>query len=279
MSFLASLHKNLLVIYAVYVKEMKIWLRYPTWILVIIALPYMLSGFFYVIGMALGGPVATRNFAEKTGTPNALLYYVVGSAMFLIAALVIDSIGRSIRQEQYRGTFEIHYSMPISRVVLWSSHILPQGTVMFVTLGISLIPALMLSGLPNPISAFIGVLILTISMIPLFGIGLIVAALTVRFKEPWAVTNILKAVISVVSGFYYPLYVLPAWLRVLAGYLPTTHAITLIRDLLIFNREFLASDPRVIALVVLSSIYFLTGLSVFKRWESRARKTGELSKY
>jgi len=269
----------LLAVYAVYVKEMKLWLRYPTWILTFIALPYMVTGLFSGVGYVIGGANAVQNFMENTGTSNFFLFSLVGSSLFMISTIIMEDVGNSIRSEQLRGTFELHYLTPTSTALIWTAHILPHSTISLITIAGTLIPVLALTEGLNPLSIAETFFILAVALVPLFGISLIIAALTVRFKEPWAVVQVIRALVSVASGFFYPIYILPEWLQMLSLALPTAHAVELIRAILVYMREFILSDYRFSLLVVLSLAYLIVGLKVFGRWEDHARKTGNLSKY
>ncbi len=270
----------LLVARAIYIKEMLLWIRYPSWIFTFIALPYTIAGLFYGVGYGIAGPGAAKNFAEKTGVENPFLYYLLGTVVFLMTSMIVNDVGMSIRNEQLNGTFEMQYLTPAGKLFLWSSYILPHATISLMVTAASTIPPLTL-GLRGVdlFSAVIGVVALFLGLIPLFGIGFAIAALTVRFKEPWAVTNALQAAISLLSGFYYPLAVLPEWLRLAAQFIPTTHAVSLLRDALLLNKRLILGDYRLAVLVALSLVYPVLGASFYKRWEMHARRTGELSKY
>jgi len=275
-----GLGKNLLVIRAVYIKEMKIWLRYPSWIFTFMALPYMISGLFFGIGYSISGPNAIKNFQRNTGIDDPFLYYLLGSLIFMMASLISEDIGSSIRQEQLNGTFELHYLSPSNKALLWSSYIFPHGTISLLMMLASALPPLIYKfGFESIFSIIAGLFILFIGIIPLFGIGLIIASLTVKFKEPWAVVNVIRLLITVCSGFYYPLTILPYWLQVISNIIPTSHVIILLREILLLNRRYVFSDPRMGLLLFLSLIYFALGYVFFVRWEKNARKSGELSKY
>jgi len=277
---LKALRNNLLVIYAVYIKEMKIWLRYPSWIFVFITLPYTLTGLFYGVGYAIAGNRAFDNFVKNTGARNPVLYYLLGSTVLLLSVIIIEDMGASIRSEQLRGTFELHYLSPANKLLLWSSYVLPHGTVSFIVIAATLAPPLIWETRTlDIVSVLWTIVLLFIGMLPLYGIGLITASLTIRFKEPWAIINIIKAFISVCSGFLYPLTVLPHWLQLVSKTIPTSYLAVLLRDILIFDRKLLLEDIRLTALVITSLLYLALGFGIYLRWENYARKTGDLSKY
>lgn len=280
MKRIKEISKSLLIVRAIYIKEMKIWLRYPSWIFTFIALPYMISGLFYGIGYSIAGPNSVKNFTSNTGVSNPFLYYLLGSLVFMMTTLISEDIGSSIRQEQLNGTFELHYLSPSNKALIWSSYIFPHGTISLLMMLASALPPLIYRfGYQSLFSMLIGLLILFIGIIPVFGIGLIMASLTVKFKEPWAIINVIRTIITVCSGFYYPLTILPYWLQFISQFIPTSHVTTLLREVLLFNRRLIFSDIRLALLLFLSLLYFVLGYGFFVRWERNARKSGELSKY
>jgi len=271
---------NILVIRAVFMREILYWVRYPMWFLTLISFPYLISGLFYSIGYAMSGENAIKYFSERAGTSNVLLYQLVGSAIFMISILMIEDVGQSIRVEQLRGTLEYNYITAANKIVLWGSVVVPHGLISLTTLATSLIPVLFMGlGAVDPLNLLLGIFVLFIGLMPLFGIGFVVAALTMRFKEPWAVTNIIKAFISAFSGFNYPITILPLWLQYVSSILPTTMVTNIIREALLFNKKIYTMNNQVELLTLMGLMYFTIALVVYKRWEEEARKRGELSKY
>jgi len=271
---------NLLVIKAVFMREILYWVRYPLWFLTLISFPYLISGLFYSIGYALSGENAIKYFNQRAGTPNVFLYQLIGSAIFMISILIIEDVGQSIRAEQFRGTLEYNYLTAANKIVLWGSVVIPHGLISLTTLAGSIIPMLFMEIKPvDPLDLVLGVLVLFIGLMPLFGIGFVVAALTMRFKEPWAVTNIIKAFISAFSGFNYPITILPLWLQYVSNALPTTVVTDIIREALLFNKRLYTMSYQIELLALMGLVYFAVAITVYKRWEEEARRRGELSKY
>ncbi|GEM_PF-499819 len=277
---LRALANNALVARAVFMREMMYWLRYPLWFLTFLSFPYLISGLFYSIGCAVSGEDAIRYFSERVGTDRAFLYNLIGSAVMMIAILMIEDVGHSIRAEQLRGTLEYNYVTAANKLVLWGSVVLPHGLMSLSLVFASLAPALALGfGVSNPLDVALGLLALFVGMVPLFSIGFIVAALTFRFKEPWAVTNVIKAFISAFSGFNYPITILPLWLQWVSRALPTTVVTEILRDALLFNRRVHAMTHHVSLLAFMGIAYPLVALGLYRRWEGEARRRGELGKY
>src|SRR4029077_15110657 len=64
--------------------------------------------------------------------------------------------------------------------------------------------------------------VLLIGLIPLFGIGFVFAALVVRFKEPYAFTQVANILFGVVTGTFYSVTFLPWWVQSISGSIPQT---------------------------------------------------------
>ena len=271
---------QLLVVRGVFYKSYRIMSRYVGSLVMILVMPYMLGGVFMGIGYALGGPSAARNFAANTGVKNPFLYMVLGGAMMLAAMIIIENTGSAIREEQMIGTFELHYLTPNNMALLWLYHSLPMGLLMTAMFAADIAPLVAVEGgLLSPLEWLAAGGILFLSLLPLVGIGLVLAALTVRFKEVWAVINTVNSVITLLSGFYYPLELFPRIVREIAALVPTSHAAQLLKD--IVARATLPPDAmqKVALLAVLSVAYLAAGWATYRRWEDNARRTGELSKY
>jgi len=277
---LKNLKSALLVAIGVYVKEMKIWFRYSSWIFTFIALPYMISGLFNGIGYAIAGDKAVENFAKNTGISNPFLFYTLGTALLLASEIIISDFGNSIRSEQLNGTFELHYLSPTPTYVIWMFHLFPHSTIMFIVLLATTIPVLVVSSvivsLPD---LLIALFIFIVGMIPLIGIAFILASLVVRFKEPWAIVNLINNLISLLSGFLYPLTIFPEWVRLVANLVPTSYVVDVLREVFLFNRHLALNDIRFFIFFLLVALYPSFGLTLYKRWENEARRKGELSKY
>ncbi len=271
---------QLLVVRGVFYKTYRIMSRYIGSLIMILVMPYMLGGLFLGIGYALGGPNAAKNFAANTGVKNPFLYMVLGGAIMLAAMIIIENTGSAIREEQMIGTFELHYLTPNNMALLWLYHSLPIGLIMTLAFALDITPLVALQGgLLSPTEWLAAAGILFLSLIPLVGIGLVLAALTVRFKEVWAVINTVNSLITLLSGFYYPLELFPRIVQEVAALVPTSHAAQLLKD--IVARAVIPPDAgwRVTLLVVLSAAYLAAGWYTYTRWEYNARRTGELSKY
>ena len=68
----------------------------------------------------------------------------------------------------------------------------------------------------------LALLFITVGAIPLYGITLIFAAVVLRVKEASALVNLMQWLISFLMGVFFPLALLPAFLRNIALLFPPT---------------------------------------------------------
>lgn len=272
----AQLH----VLKGVFVKQVKILSRYIGSIVSIVVMPYMIGGLFAGIGYAVGGRGAQRNFVANTGISNPLLYMVLGGSIMLAAMIVLEDVGSVIREEQLIGTFELHYLTPNNPMLLWFYHIVPMALLMITVFAFDVTPILLYEGgMLSPSEWAVASMVVFLSMVPLVGIGLVIAALTVRFKEVWAVINVINSGITLLSGFFYPLELFPRIVRWVARLVPTSHAVELLREIVAHRTIPLDTPSKLLVLAALSVAYLIVGGVTYRRWEDHARRTGELSKY
>ena len=107
-----------------------------------------------------------------------------------------------------------------------------------------------------------------------WGVGLMISAALIRFglaAESYAWASIF--VLAPVSGVYYPIDTLPAWLRAISWALPSTHVFEGMRAVMIdnvFRWDLMASA------LGLNVIYLAAGLGLFLLAFESARQRGQL---
>lgn len=120
------------------------------------------------------------------------------------------------------------------------------------------------------------------------GIGLMAAILPVMSTENGAqATNIIQAVFLLISGVYYPVSVLPAWLQPVSYLSPATYALEACRKILGLDgegREITAGLglagvlPELGILALFGLVTIPLGLFVFSLAETWAKRTGKLKR-
>lgn len=197
--------------------------RYPGQLGMEIIIPIVFASMPILLGRATSGDQAAANFATNTGTANYVAYMLIGSNVFNIVSVCFGIVARWLRFEQETGTLESIYLTPTSSLTLlsgvavysWFRGILPAF--------ISYIIGCWVFGV-NP---FEGDLLLAFGFIlagllPLLGVAAIFGAVILKVKESNALIGLMQWVLSFLMGIFFPVAVLPSFLRWVAFLFPPT---------------------------------------------------------
>ena len=140
----------------------------------------------------------------------------------------------------------------------------------------------------SPVALLECLVVFLVASMGFLGIGLMAAVLPVMSTENGAqATNIIQAIFLLISGVYYPVSVLPAWLQPISYLSPATYALEACRKILGTNgtgTEIQAGVglsgvlPELGILVVFGLVTIPLGLWVFSLAETWAKRTGKLKR-
>ena len=277
---MTSLGETLDPLRAIFRKQIRHLFRYPGEVIFLFIIPYFLTALVVAMGVSVGGTNAFGNFASQTGSSlNPFVFLMIGSGVWMISWLILESIGTSLRDEQIKGTLEQNFLAPINRFLLLVGTALSQiviTSLMFAGIIVASVLLLEPRGAPGLILAF-GILM--IGLLPLFGLGFVFAGLVVRFKEPYAFTQAMNVLFAVVTGTFYNVTVLPAWVRYVSAAVPMTIVIHDMRLAVESINLLIGAFGSIFILLTMGIVYPFLGYSLFKQFERRAKVSGDLSKY
>ncbi len=246
----------------------------------IFIIPYFLTGLVVAMGTSVGGVNAFGNFAAQTGSSlNPFVFLMIGSGVWMISWIVLESIGTSLREEQMKGTLEQNFLAPINRFLLLVGQALSQIVITSLLFAVVIMATVLILAPGAALGLIVAFIILMIGLIPLFGLGFVFAALVIRFKEPYAFTQAMNILFGVLTGTFYNVTVLPAWVRLVSGAIPQTIVIQDMRLAVESIQLLVGAYGTIFILLAMSIIYPFLGYSMFKQFERRAKVTGDLSKF
>jgi ABC-2 type transport system permease protein len=109
--------------------------------------------------------------------------------------------------------------------------------------------------------------------------GLFSAAVVIVIKQGNPVALLMSAASVLLAGVFYPVSVLPDWLRIAGQLLPLTQALEVVRRAALGGEGIDTLWPRLLALVVLTSVLMPVGLWCSGKAVEIARTDGSLSQY
>ncbi|HEY77213.1 MAG TPA: ABC transporter permease [Thermoflexia bacterium] len=216
----------------------------------------------------------------EVDTDYLILYLLIGTLVWRFLAIVFDNISEMIAWERWEGTIEYTFMAPITRL----THMMGQTifsilySLIFtgVILGVvTLFFHLDLSG-ANLAGATVMLLAGSLSFI---GLGVVASVLPLLFPERGAqMTNVVQAIFLLISGVYYPIEVLPAWIQPLARLSPATFVLEGMRAALLKGAPTAALWPYLWPLLVAGAVAIPVGLWIFRMGERYAKRTGKLKR-
>jgi len=123
--------------------------------------------------------------------------------------------------------------------------------------------------------------VFTISMVALYGMGMMLASAFLLFgREAWAVSDMIQEPVNLVTGLYFPVKSLPFWIAAVASAIPLTLGLDAMRQLVFptgFKIGFLTTRWEIFILTGLGVI-FITGAKLLLAYtEKLAIREGRLT--
>jgi ABC-2 type transport system permease protein len=231
---------------------------------------------YYFIASAFGGAAAP--YLNSYGG-NYFAFVLIGVAFSEYLAIGISSIGESIRQGQTTGTLELMLLSPTRLVVtllsssLWSYVFASLRVIVYLIVGVALGMRFDNANLP------FALLSLVLAIISFNMLGLFTASVIILMKRGDTLGWALRVSSMVLSGVYYPVGVLPEWLRLVGQALPLTHALELLRRSLLLGEGFAQLWGELLILATLVIVLLPLGLLACHVAIHIARTDGSLSHY
>ncbi|MCP4422683.1 MAG: ABC transporter permease, partial [Chloroflexi bacterium] len=208
--------------------------RYPGQVAMEFIIPIVFAAMPMLLGQATAGDDAAANFAANTGTANYVAYLLIGSNVFTIVSSAFWHIAYWVRFEQETGTLEAVYITPTSSTVLIAGVCLYSAIR---STGVAIV-AFLLGSLIFGVNPFQGDIILAllfilVGLIPLYGLTFVFGAMVLKIKESQSVLNLMQWVVSFLMGIFFPVAVLPPFLRFIAQLFPPTWMVNGVRSALL----------------------------------------------
>jgi len=231
---------------------------------------------YYFIASVFGDTAAS--YLKDYGG-NYFAFVIIGVAFSDYLDLGISAISNAIRDGQTMGTLELMLLSPTRLLTLllssslWSYIFATVRTLTYLALGAALGMHL---GNANIGAAAVSLLVAIVSFTAL---GLFAASLVVLMKRGTPLSWAIRVSSMMLGGVYYPVAVLPGWLRTAGQLLPLTHALELMRRSLLLGEGIQQLWPELLALIGITAVLFPLGLLACHLAIGVARTDGSLSHY
>ena len=250
------------------------------WTVTSIVTPIFLFASAWVILRFLTGGENPDRFFELTGYPSYLAFVVLGVAFNGLAMSALEDGGNAIYQEESNGTWDVLSLAPFNRFVWMFAKTLAGLVTAFIDFfAVLALGALVFDVVPTARGLLVALVGILVTLLALQGLGFLMAAVGLKWKQPWAIAFILSPVIILFSGMMFPIAALPAWMHPVSNAIPLTHGLTIVRDAILVDRALVDLLPVFGRLLATGAVFMAVGYAAFRFMETRARELGVLGRY
>jgi ABC-2 type transport system permease protein len=235
------------------------------------------SATFYFVAKMFGS--AAQNVLQKYGG-DYFAFVLIGIAFATYQNVGLNSFSQSLRQEQFLNTLEPLLLTPVSipqflvGSALWDFARASLEVVLYLSLGV------LVFGLRIPNANILpAAAVLVLTLFAFMGLGIFAAAFIMLFKRGNPLTWFVATASELLGGVYFPVDMLPSWVKHLSQFIPITHALQGLRESLLMGAGWAQIFPQLAALAVFTVVTWPIGIACFTLALRKARAQGTLGHY
>lgn len=232
---------------------------------------------FYFIGKMVNESVLPSYGGART---SYLEFVIVGVALGTFMSLGLRRVSAAIRGEQLAGTLESIFTTPTAPQtvqlgsVVYDLIYIPLRTALFV-----LVVALVF-GLDFQIGGALPATVALLVFVPfVWGLGVASAAAILTFRRGSGGVGFGVSILTLASGAFFPLTLMPDWLRRIAEVNPMALTIESMREALIGGAGWANVAPSLLVVAPMSIVALAAGMYAFRRALRREQRLGTLGLY
>ncbi len=276
----SSLRSNYFIVWSELVKNLKFLLAYPVVFVFWAIFPVFWFIPFILQGQAFVGGLQSQSFAKIAGTPEFIPFVVLGAILNSYVLTSLYGMGESIRREAYQGTLDYILSSPCNKAFILIGKALSESLSSTIYAISQLAICVLFFGIELTVGIIMPVIFIIILLIlGLYGIALILAAASLRYKQAHDMAHTLEYVFYIFAPVRYPLASLPLWAQIFGKLLPLTYALIAVRSIILLKESLSVVYLEVLVLLIIDAIFIFVGFYLFNWMEEKTKKSGTISHY
>jgi ABC-2 type transport system permease protein len=206
-------------------------------------------------------------------------FVIVGLVIVQILTISMGVMPVTVRQELVSGTMErflVSAHGPINGII---------GTMLFPLINaifsgaLLLILAAVIFGLPLAPTAVLAIPVALLGTLAFLPFAFFLVALVMAFKQASSVAQFIVAGIAIVGGLYFPIAVLPEWIRWASDVQPFTPATDLLRHFLVDTPLVHPAVVELLKLVGFIAVLLPVGLILLRASIRYGQRSGTVAEY
>ena len=242
---------------------------------------------FYNVINALSVTMISKNTTmlgkvTQAQVDSLTLYLLIGTSVWSYLSVTFEGVTDVINIERWEGTIEHTFMAPISRFthMIGSCWYAVVHGMLFTFVQLIIVASFFHLNLSNA-NYLTAIFMLLLGSVSFIGFGIGASVLPLLYTERGSqMSFIVRAVLLLVSGVYYPINVLPGWMQPAARISPATYVLDGLRDALLNNKPIWS--PEIWAstwpLLISGVVSVPLGLAIFRIAERYAKRTGRLKR-
>ena len=276
----STLHSNFLIVWSEIVKNIKFLLAYPVIFVFWSIFPILWFIPFIFQGEAFVGGLQSASFAEVAGTPQFVPFLVLGAILNSYVLTSLQGMGRSIRREAFRGTLDYLLAAPCNKAFILIGKALSETLSSTIYAISQLAISVIFFGIQLTLGIVLPVLfIILLLILGLNGLALILAAVSLRYKQAHDLANTMEYVFTVFTPVRYPLQSLPVWGQIIGKLIPITYALIAVRSIVLLHQNLSALYSEILFLLIIDVIALFVGFYLFNWMEKKTKQSGAISHF
>jgi ABC-2 type transport system permease protein len=264
------------ILWAFIERQTNLWKRYWAWELV-----WLVYGAVNTLAVTfIAKQVDASGVAAGTDVQRLVLFLLIGTLVWAYLSAVLDDISLVISWERWEGTIEHTLMAPVRRAV----HL--AGMCIFGVLhAVIRTSMIFLIALPffsvdlGHADWFSAGIVILVGSLPVAGLAILAGILPMLYPERGQqMSMMIQAFVLLVSGVYYEVEVLPAWLQAFAFISPATYILDGTRAAIIDGEGITGLTRELVALGIFGVVLIPGGIMMFDIAERWAKKTGRLKR-
>ena len=205
---------------------------------------------------------------------------LIGAVIWSYLGIIFEILTETVAWERWEGTIEYTFMAPLARAVHLGGMGLFAVLYGIVRTALLFLVVALFFGLHFHQADFVtAIVLLAVASFSFVGVGMVTAVLPLISPEKGAQFGfIAQGLLLVVSGVYYPVSVLPHWMRWISTVSPATYALRGIRAAVLDGAGLGSRWGDLWPLLVLGAVAIPLGLAVFRAGERYAKRHGKLKR-
>jgi ABC-type polysaccharide/polyol phosphate export permease len=232
---------------------------------------------FYFVGLL----VDESKLPEFGGSRVSYMQFVaIGIALAAFVQIGLGRVSAAMRREQMIGTLESILVTPTSPSTIQLGSVVYDLIYVPVRTAIFLVLVAVGFGLDFNLAGLLPATLVLLFFIPfVWGLGLVSAAGTLTFRGGSTGVGFGITLLTLSSGAYFPLELLPDWVEPLAKVNPMAIAINGMREPLLGTVDWAETLQHLLVLTPMSAVSLAVGIVAFRLGLQRERRRGTLGLY